>query len=68
VASSFEHIDEPLGSTKGREFLDQLSDCQLLKNNFSVKLLTEFILFRPEAGKVNLEYKLFWEELFTYFL
>jgi hypothetical protein len=37
--SSFEHIDEPLGSTNGREFLDQLSDCQLLKNNFSVKLL-----------------------------
>jgi hypothetical protein len=39
VASYFEHIDEPLGSTKGREFLDRLSDCQLLKNNFSVKLL-----------------------------
>jgi hypothetical protein len=25
--------------SRGREFLDQLSDCQLLKNNFSVKLL-----------------------------
>jgi hypothetical protein len=39
VASSFKHIEEALSSTKGREFLDQLSDCRLLKNNFSVKLL-----------------------------
>jgi hypothetical protein len=66
VVSSFEHINEPLGSTK--EFLDQLSECQLLKNNFSMKLLTKFILFILEAGKVNLEYKKFWEELFTSFL
>jgi hypothetical protein len=68
VVSSFEHIDESLGSTNDGEFHDQLSDCQLLKNNFSVKLLMQFILFRLEAGKVNLEYKKFWEELFTYFL
>jgi hypothetical protein len=52
-----------LGSRKGREFLDQLSECQLLKNNFSMKLVTQFILLRLEAGKVNLEYKKFWEEL-----
>jgi hypothetical protein len=50
------------------EFLGHLSDCQLLANNFSIKLLTEFILLRLEAGKVNLEYKKFWEELFSYFL
>jgi hypothetical protein len=32
VADSCEHDNEPSGSTKGEEFLDQLSDNQLLKN------------------------------------
>jgi hypothetical protein len=27
VADSYEHGNEPLGSTEGEEFLDQLSDC-----------------------------------------
>jgi hypothetical protein len=31
VAGSFEHGNEPLVSTKGREFLDLLSDYQLLQ-------------------------------------
>jgi hypothetical protein len=31
VAGSCEHGNEPLGSIKGGEFRDQLSDCQLLK-------------------------------------
>jgi hypothetical protein len=32
VAGSCEHDNEPSGSKNGREFLDCLSDCQLLKN------------------------------------
>jgi hypothetical protein len=30
VVDSYEHGSEPSGSVKGGEFLDQLSDCQLL--------------------------------------
>jgi hypothetical protein len=33
VAGSCEHGNEPSGSIKGGEFLDQLSDCQLLKKD-----------------------------------
>jgi hypothetical protein len=33
VADSCEHSNEPLHSIKGREFLAQLSDCQLFKND-----------------------------------
>jgi hypothetical protein len=33
VAGSSEHGNELLGSIKGGEFLDQLSDCQLLKKD-----------------------------------
>jgi hypothetical protein len=32
VAGSREHDNEPSGSIKGGEFLDYLSDCQLLKD------------------------------------
>jgi hypothetical protein len=32
VAGSSEHLSEVSGSTKGGEFLDELSDCQLLKD------------------------------------
>jgi hypothetical protein len=31
VADSCEHVNELSGSVKGGEFLDYLSDCQLLK-------------------------------------
>jgi hypothetical protein len=31
VVGCFEHSNEPSGSIKGGEFLDKLSDCQLLK-------------------------------------
>jgi hypothetical protein len=33
VAGSCEHGDEPLGSIKGGEFFDQLSDCYVLKKD-----------------------------------
>jgi hypothetical protein len=33
VASSYEHGDEPWGSIKDEEFLDKLSDYQLLKKD-----------------------------------
>jgi hypothetical protein len=33
LAISYEHVDELSGSVKGREFLDQLSNCQLLKKD-----------------------------------
>jgi hypothetical protein len=33
VAGCCEHGNEPSGSIKGREFLDKLSDCQLLKKD-----------------------------------
>jgi hypothetical protein len=33
VVSSCEHSNEPLGTIKGRKFLDSLSDCQLLKED-----------------------------------
>jgi hypothetical protein len=33
VAGSCEHDNEPSGSIKGREFLDQLSDYQLHEND-----------------------------------
>jgi hypothetical protein len=32
---SFEHGDEPWGSIKDREFLDQLIHCQLQKKDFT---------------------------------
>jgi hypothetical protein len=35
VALSCGHNNEPSGSIKGREFLDQLSYCQLLEENFA---------------------------------
>jgi hypothetical protein len=34
VAGSCEHYNEPLDSIKGWEFLDRLSDDQLLKKDF----------------------------------
>jgi hypothetical protein len=33
VASSCEYGNEPSGSIKGEEFLDYMSDCQLLKRD-----------------------------------
>jgi hypothetical protein len=33
VEGSCKHRNEPLGSIKGREFLDQLADCQLPKKD-----------------------------------
>jgi hypothetical protein len=35
AANSSEHGNEPLGSTKGREFLDQLSDYRLFKGDLA---------------------------------
>jgi hypothetical protein len=32
MAGSSEYINEPLGFIKGEELLDELSDCQLLKD------------------------------------
>jgi hypothetical protein len=34
---SYKHGNEPSGTTKGGEFLDWLSDCQLLKKNLKKK-------------------------------
>jgi hypothetical protein len=33
MASPCDHSSEPSGSVKGGEFLDQLSDCQVLKDS-----------------------------------
>jgi len=33
VVGSYKHGNEPLGAIKGMEFLDQLSDYQLLKKD-----------------------------------
>jgi hypothetical protein len=33
VAESCDHSNEPLGSTKGAEFFNYVSDCQLLKKD-----------------------------------
>jgi hypothetical protein len=33
IVASCEHNNEPLGSIKGGEFLDQMSNCQLLKDS-----------------------------------
>jgi len=33
VAGCYEQSNEPSGSVKGREFFDQLSNCQLLKKD-----------------------------------
>jgi hypothetical protein len=38
VAGSCEHGNEPPGYIKGREFIEQLSDYQLLKKDYSVEL------------------------------
>jgi hypothetical protein len=35
VAGCCEHGDEPSGSVKGAIFLDQLSDCQVLKEDIA---------------------------------
>jgi len=35
VTASCDHVDEPSCSTKAEEFLDQLSDCKLLKTYFA---------------------------------
>jgi hypothetical protein len=35
VAGFCEHRNESSGSTEGGEFLDKLSDCQLLKKDYS---------------------------------
>jgi hypothetical protein len=37
VARFCEHGYEPSGSIKGREFLDHLSDCQLLKEDSALR-------------------------------
>jgi hypothetical protein len=39
-ASCYEHGNEPSGSIKGGEFIDKLSDCQLLKKDSASFLLT----------------------------
>jgi hypothetical protein len=36
IAGSCEHGNAPEGSMKGEEFLDQPSDCQLLKEDFTL--------------------------------
>jgi hypothetical protein len=36
VAGCCEHGDEPLGSLKGEEFLDQMGDWQLVKKDSAV--------------------------------
>jgi hypothetical protein len=33
VAGCCEHVNKPLVSMKGKKFLDQLNDCQLLKKD-----------------------------------
>jgi hypothetical protein len=35
VAGYCEHGNEPSGSSKGEEFLDKLSDCQLLNKDIA---------------------------------
>jgi hypothetical protein len=35
VAGSCEHCSEPSDSIKGREFIDQLSDCELLYKDYA---------------------------------
>jgi hypothetical protein len=42
MAGPYEHSNEPSGSIKGEEFLDKLSDCQLLKDSAPM----EFALFQ----------------------
>jgi hypothetical protein len=39
AAGSCEHSKEPLNSIGSREFLDQLSDCQLLKKDCFMELV-----------------------------
>jgi len=39
VTGSFQHSNEPSGSIKGGEFLDQLSNCQLLKKDCYMELI-----------------------------
>jgi hypothetical protein len=38
VVRSCEHDNEPSGSIKGGEFLEQLSDCHILNKDSSVRL------------------------------
>jgi len=38
MAGSCEHGNEPSGSVKDVEFLDQLSDCQLLKKDYAPRI------------------------------
>jgi len=46
---SYEHTDTPSSSVKGREFLDQLSDYQLLKNDTHVVGWLEVLIKNTEA-------------------
>jgi hypothetical protein len=51
VAGSFEHGNEPWGSIKGKEFIDQLSDCYMLtlknKCKYTIVWGAFFFSFHP---------------------
>jgi hypothetical protein len=61
VTASCEHVDAPSCSTKAEAFLDQLSDCKLLKMYFaSLSYVLFFFLLLPERKQAVTKEFLIW--------